>query len=99
MAHVFRPRPNAGGADRDNPFPPQPLVARSCDLNFRVTSTLTQTDQIGLPQLLPWELQAIRPIWAKIAVRVVVKRPRLFTTLADCLEQLCGKRVQKRWSR
>jgi hypothetical protein len=44
---------------------------------------LTQRDQIAVPQLFPWELQAIRPIGAKIVVKTVVKRPQLFTTIAD----------------
>ena len=49
------------------------MDARSGDLNFRATSTLTQRDQIGVPQLFPWEMQAIRPIGAKIVVKIVVK--------------------------
>jgi hypothetical protein len=49
------------------------MEARSGDLNFRATSTLTQRDRIGVPQLFPWELQAIRPIGAKIVVKIVVK--------------------------
>jgi hypothetical protein len=88
------------------PYPPPGPRGQTCrpasaagDLNFGATSTLTQRDQIGLPQLFPWELQAIRPIGAKIVVKTVVKRPQLFTTGADFLERLCGNRDQKRfWS-
>ena len=35
---------------------------------------------------------------AKIVVKIVVKRPQLFTAVADFIEQLCGNRVQERWS-
>ena len=64
-----------------------------------VTSTLTRRDQIGLPQLFPWELQAIRPIGAQIVAKTVGNRRQLFSTGVEFLEQLCGKRVQKRfWS-
>src|SRR6266568_4144222 len=34
----------------------------------------------------------------QIVVKIVVKRPQLFTTRVDFLERLCGNRVQKRWS-
>jgi hypothetical protein len=69
------------------------------DVKFRATSTLTQSDQIGLPQLFPWELRAIRSIGAKIVVKTVGNRPQLFTTGVAFLERLCGNRVQERfWS-
>jgi len=71
---IWRPYPSPG--PRGQTWRP---ASAAGDLNFGATSTLTQRDQIGLPQLFQWELQAIRPIGAKI----VVKRPQLFTTGTD----------------
>jgi hypothetical protein len=52
--------------------------ARSGDLNFRVTSTLTQSNEIGLPQPFPWELQATRQTWFETNVKIVVKTTSTF---------------------